>query len=225
MVAAMSARRLAVTVWVNALLLVGGGGPSLTDNTSIHVTNQIEVSLSPTVTANNATPQQLRQLEEAIARFRSAGLLLPELNVEFDADGGGCGQHLGVFQPGATPWRIVICASLDAVYEHELAHAWELANLDDKTRRRFMEYRGHEFWNDAAVPWDERGVEGAAFIIQQGLVGLPLPPTLSAENHSRLVAYAILTGRLAPRLLEWVGLDSERFDCGNPRTSSAGPGC
>ena len=168
----------------------------------------VAVSLYPSVVVINATPQQHRRLIEALERFRSANLPLPDFQVEFGTGTDSCGGHMGLFQPQLTPWRILICTGLDAVYEHELAHAWELANLDDDTRHEFMEHRGHELWNDPTTPWDERGVEGVAFIVQQGLVDLPLPPTLSAENRSRLVAYTILTGRPAPRLLRWIGLDS-----------------
>lgn len=206
----MSRGRLAAAAGAIALVLSLSGNlrslhshPILPDGGAA-----VEVSVYPAVVAINATPQQQLRLEEALERFRSANLPLPPLHVEFHSDTDACGGHLGVFQPQFTPWRIMICNSLDAVYEHELAHVWELANVDDDTRQEFMAHRELKTWNDAAVPWNQRGNEQAAFIIQQGLVELALPPTLSAENRSRLVGYAILTGRPAPRLLRWIGLDS-----------------
>lgn len=169
----------------------------------------VQVSPFPTVVVLNAEVHQQQRLQEAITRFRSAGLSLPDLQVEFHPDTDGCGGHMGVFEPHVTPWRISICTQIGAVYEHELAHAWELANLSDHTRSKFMEHRKLKVWNTPGTPWDERGVEQAAFVIQQGLIDLPLPPTLSAENRSRLIGYSILTGTPAPRLLRWIHLDTE----------------
>jgi hypothetical protein len=207
----MSVYRLAVPPAVALVITVVGNllyQPAPERDPSVEASDSVAVSMYPAVFVTGATPGQHRRLAEGLDRFRQAGLELPDLQVEFAAAASYCGEHLGRFEPRFSPWRIVICSDLDAVYEHELAHAWELANLDDHTRRQFVEYRGYEVWNDPASPWVERGIEGAAFIIQQGLVDLPLPPTLSAENHSRLVAYTILTGQPAPRLLRWIGLDA-----------------
>lgn len=66
-----------------------------------------------------------------------------------------------------------------------------------------MDLRGYEVWSDATFNWNERGTEGAAFIIQQGLSGLPLPPALSDETLSRLAAFELLTGVPDPRLAQW----------------------
>jgi len=49
------------------------------------------------------------------------------------------------------------------------------------------------------VSWGDRGVEEAAFIIQQTL-GLPLPTYDDAEVRSRSAAYEVLTGLRDPRL-------------------------
>lgn len=163
----------------------------------------IDVSLTPEITIRNGTADQHRRLDEALARFASAGLLLPNLGVEFWDDVSVCGGHYGLFRTGRSPWRIQICSELDAVYEHELAHAWELANLADETRREFMTLRGHATWADKNVPWNERAIEGVALVIQQGLGGLPLPPHISGEHRSRLQAFQLLTGLQSPQVLEW----------------------
>ena len=36
-----------------------------------------------------------------------------------------------LFQQSFTPWRLLICSDLQFVPTHELAHAWEAANLTD----------------------------------------------------------------------------------------------
>jgi hypothetical protein len=164
----------------------------------------LRVSLTPAVTVQNASAAQLGRLVLALDRFRAASLKLPDIDIQFSIDESGCMGHMGRFDPGPTPWRISICSHLDFVYEHELAHAWERATMTDETRQAFMTLRGLTIWSDSVVPWNERGVEGVAFIIQQGLAGLPLPPVLGAEGLSRMEAFELLTGRPAPRLVEWI---------------------
>jgi hypothetical protein len=95
---------------------------------------------------------------------------------------------------------ISICSEAGFVYEHELAHAWEAATLNEKLRAEFMALRGYAVWSDHTVPWNERGVEDAVFIIQQGLDGLPLPPHLFDKQRSRLVAFELVAGFRDPRL-------------------------
>ena len=99
-------------------------------------------------------------------------------------------------------WRrvISICSEAGSVYEHELAHAWEAATLNEKLRAEIMALRGYTVWSDHTVPWNERGVEDAVFIIQQGLGGLPLRPNLFDEQCSRLVVFGLIAGFPDPRL-------------------------
>ena len=100
--------------------------------------------------------------------------------------------------------RITICQRDGVVYEHELAHAWARAALDDEDRAAFMAARGHTVWNDHDVPWNERATEDLAMIIQQGLAGLPLPPVLGDEWTSRMQAFEMMTGRVPPVLDVWL---------------------
>jgi hypothetical protein len=199
--AMVSALRLLMVVAALALGELAAGG---VEGRSLTV-----VPPTPEVTVRNGSPAQLRRLEEALARFHSAGLHLPDLEIEFSDDVTNCRGHYGLFQPGHTPWRVRLCSPLDFVYEHELAHAWERAFLTDEMRHEFMELRSYATWADPAVPWNERGIEGVAIVVQQGLAGLPLPPTLSTEHQSRLAAFALLTGRPAPSLLEWCADQTE----------------
>lgn len=157
------------------------------------------------ITIRDATPSQLIRLGEALRVFEGAGLELPDLEIRFFTDNKTCGAEHGRFYPFEDIWRIHICPTeVDAVYEHELAHAWELANVTDAQRREFMQMRGYESWSDRELPWNERGVEGAASVIERGVAGLPLPPVLGREEVSRMHAYELLTGRPAPVLVDWV---------------------
>lgn len=157
------------------------------------------------MTIRDATPSQVIRVGEALRAFEEAGLELPDLEIRFFTDDETCGAEHGRFYPSEDIWRIHICPTeVDAVYEHELAHAWELANVTDAQRREFMQMRGYESWSDRELPWDERGVEGAASVIERGVAGLPLPPVLGREEVSRMRAYELLTGRPAPVLVDWV---------------------
>lgn len=171
------------------------------------------VSLHPSVDAENATSTQLKRLAEALDRFSTTGLKLPDLEVRFSRHEADCNGHDGWFTATTEPWHISICSETYPTYEHELAHAWERANLTDLRRERFMELRGYTIWADREVPWNQRGMEGVAFIIQQGLSGLPLPPALSHEHCSRLEAFRFLTGIPDPRLDEWTAAGHYLSSC------------
>lgn len=171
---------------------------------SLSPVGEPQTSLSPRITVHNATPAQLDRLALALQRFANAGLELPALEIRFPADMESCDGAHGRFRTSSTLWLILICPTeLDMVYEHELAHAWERANLTDQQRQTFMKMRGYEVWNDKSLAWNERGMEGVALIVQQGLSGLPLPPVLSEKHRSRLEAFEFLTGITDPRLGSW----------------------
>lgn len=157
------------------------------------------------VTVRDATPSQVIRLGEALQAFEAAGLDLPNLEIRFFTDDETCGAEHGLFYTSDDAWHIHICPTeVDSVYEHELAHAWELAHVTDAQRRAFMRMRGYTSWSDGDLPWGERGVEGAASVIERGVAGLPLPPVLGREEVSRMRAYELLTGRPAPVLVEWL---------------------
>lgn len=195
-----------MSVRLAALLLL------LAASTSVPVTTSEETATgnaavlweSPQITARGASPDQLARLELALARFAAAGLDLPALEVEFVDHPDRCGEYLGRFDSSQRPWTIVMCFPAGFLYEHELAHAWERAHLTDEVRQAFMDLLGFTNWADPEAGWDERGMEGAAFVIQQGLGGLPLPPHPREETVGRLSAFELLTGRPSPLLVEWL---------------------
>jgi hypothetical protein len=155
------------------------------------------VSLTPDVNVIGASREQRVAVDDAVARFRSAGLELPDVEVRFHADEAECDGHLGLFQRGFTPWRVLVCSDRAFVITHELAHAWEAANLDDEERARYVEARGMPTWNDHDADWNERGVEDAAFIVQQNLMASHLNPDSPAWKE-RAAAYELLTGWSSP---------------------------
>lgn len=156
----------------------------------------------PGITMVGGSPEQRARMWEAIRRFTTAGLQLPALTVEFGVEDVNCAGHHGLFR--ASSMTIGICSGVESVFEHELAHAWIQAAVTDETRQEFMAFRGYRVWSDPAVPWNRRGTEGAAFVIQQGFASVPLPPALGNEFTSRLQAFELLTGVPAPRLATWL---------------------
>lgn len=150
------------------------------------------LSLSPDDGAHRA------RLDRAIERFTWAGLRLPDLDVAFSDD--GCQGHLGIFDRNPRPWRVEICSELEFVLTHELAHAWAAANLDESDRVAYTEYRGLAAWHDPDVHWRERGIEDAAFMMQQVLMTTHVRPDWSAWVE-RVGAYEQLTGERPPHAL------------------------
>jgi hypothetical protein len=173
-------------------------------------------------TVHNATTDDLVRLSEAAMAFAAADLELPGLDIWFHTDREPCSGHHGLFRATSESWQIRICSSdLEFVYEHELAHAWIAANVEERQRSAFVKLRGLEHWADRSVPWNERGTEWAAVVVQQGLSGLPLPPALSDEAKLRLESYELLTGRVAPVLVEWIA--SRDVPCSDRPTNLSRP--
>jgi hypothetical protein len=137
------------------------------------------------------------RVDEAVARFARAGLLLPDVQVGFSDSDGACHGHLGLFDADSIPWRVDVCSDLDFVLTHELAHAWAAANLDDAERAAYLAHRGLTAWNDPDLEWRERGVEDAAIKMQQVLMAKHIRPDWSVWIERR-DAYQQLTGRPPP---------------------------
>ncbi|MGD2059875.1 MAG: hypothetical protein PVF87_03350 [Acidimicrobiia bacterium] len=169
-------------------------------------------SLTPHIAVGDASPEMMERLREAVARYTTLGLALPDLEVVFHPGDSACGGAKGRFNTTTEPWRISICTTeVDAIFEHELAHAWERANLGDALRQGFMDRYGYDVWRSQDVPWNERAVERMALVVQQGVSGLPLPPALGSEAVERLEAFEFLTGIPDPRLESWMA--SKPVEC------------
>jgi hypothetical protein len=156
-------------------------------------------------TVHNATAEDLGRLGQAVMAFANGDLKLPAVDIWFHPDQEPCSERHGLFMATSESWQIRICSSdIEFVYEHELAHAWVTANVTDTKRSAFMNLRGLEHWADRDVPWNQRGTEWAAVVLQQGVSGHPLPPVLSNEARSRLQSFELLAGRVAPVLVNWI---------------------
>lgn len=151
----------------------------------------------PRITVSGGSKADIGKVAEALHRFSAEGLRLPDLHLRFFDDKSHCDGHFGLFQPGFSPWRIVICSSESFVIPHELAHAWEAANLTDRHRRGYLAERGLSTWNDPEVDRTQRGIEDVAFVIQQNLTATEVPIT-SPIWRERIVAYTLLTGQVSP---------------------------
>lgn len=142
----------------------------------------------------SATQAQSDRLDEALAAFEQAGLDLPETTVRFHPGDDPCGGNLGRFAPRSRgPHEVRVCSDLAFVVAHELAHAWVHENVDDEAKAAYLALRGLAVWNDRNVPWNERGTEDAAFVIQQVLTIDPVTPD-TREWRDRYVAFEALIG-------------------------------
>jgi hypothetical protein len=219
---AMAATLLATLAWLALSTWTETASPrSAVHEPAIPGDEPPESPARPRFTVYADSGEQLRQLSEAVIAFSDAGLDLPALEISFKTDASRCGGAKGLFMPGTTPWRISICDNdVRSIIPHELAHAWERANVGDDQREAFVDLLGLENWRDHNDPWNSRGIEWAAIVIQQGVYGIPLPPALSDEAISRLEGFELLTGRVAPTLVEWV--ESRVVPCPERPTALSG---
>lgn len=143
------------------------------------------------------TPDQQDWLDSSVQLFADNGLALPNLEVFFFDDRSGCGGHEGTYRPGTEPAQIRICSEKPFVLPHELAHVWEDSQVSDETRALYMIERELETWNDHGYEWNKRGVEDAAFVVQQNLT-MTKVRTSSRTWQERISAYELLTGQTSP---------------------------
>lgn len=168
-------------------------------DTSVEDIARTPVSLFPVVSLRNADAARAEHVADSLARFRDAGLALPDVEIRFDEDPTACRGHDGLFQQHRSPWRLTVCSDAAYVLPHELAHAWTAANLSDDDRRRFTEAFGFATWNGRHVAWSERAGERAAFVIQQNLT-VTLGRNDSPAWLEKIEAYEHLTGTTSPRV-------------------------
>ena len=134
------------------------------------------------------------RVARAVERYDREGLVLPDLQVVFSESDDTCRGHFGLFDRSETPWHVKVCSELEFVLTHELSHAWVAANLDEGEKAAYTAYRGLSAWNDPELPWQARGTEDAAFVMQQVLMAERLPPR-SPVWIERIAAFEQLTGR------------------------------
>ena len=142
--------------------------------------SQPTAARGPAVTITGITPAQATLVEWAMALFATAELRLPDLGIvghdSTDACMGRNGMH--VVDDGRS--TIHICTRdagriQEFLFLHELAHAWDRANLSAERRLAFLEQRGLAEWNNLDTDqWHDRGGEHAAEIIAWGLIDRPV---------------------------------------------------
>ena len=162
----------------------------------------VTVGPNPNIRFSSADAPDRDRVDQSLELFRGAGLELPDLDVRFSDDPTDCQGHDGLFDPSTRPWTISICSDVGYVVTHELAHAWEAANLDDSEREHYMVVRGFETWNGQHVDRDERAIEEAAFMVQQNLMASDHVDTTSDRWQDRIFAYELLTGTTSPVVVD-----------------------
>ena len=154
--------------------------------------------VEPMVTVDGADVEQRARLDDALARFDSAGLRLADFEIIFSDDESVCAGHLGGFRDRDDTPHVSVCSDLEFVVLHELAHVWIDANLDEVARDEYVRARGVAAWSDHSVPWAQRGVEDAAFVVQQNLRDVAPSSLASATWADRIAAFELLTGVPSP---------------------------
>lgn len=150
---------------------------------------------SPRFVFQGATGAQAEKMQRAIDRYGDLGLDLPSLEIQFAE---GCRERFGAWgriRFDVSPWRIEVCTT--AAYSHELAHAWDRWNLTDADRRKYMDLRGLEAWQESDIPWEKRGQEDLAILVSR-VVGQGVDNYRSENRSSELRAFAQITGVPVP---------------------------
>ena len=154
----------------------------------------------PAVSISGGSAQHRRTVLDAVDRFASSGLDLPDLHVRIHVDNSGCMGKQGLFRRSGDVGVIDLCFTGEFLALHELGHAWERFNLADDDRVEFMRSTGASTWRSTDVIWRNRGAEQAANVIANGLLSAPLETT---EYHTEWFAqFEALAGVVTPRLEE-----------------------
>jgi hypothetical protein len=140
----------------------------------------------------------------ALDLFAQAGLRVPGIDFVHHRTAEACHGFHGWHERHGERSTIHICtddtgAVADFLLLHEIAHAWDAANLDDARRRALLDsHHLAQWWGSDPDEWAEYGAEHAAEVIVWGLIDrparmvrLPDPFDGCAELHE---AYVLLTG-------------------------------
>ena len=138
------------------------------------------------------TAIEMEVVEWARGQFRTAGLILPAVEIAFSADADDCVGEQGVYRRSAGAHSVTVCvpdregAAIDhrrrRTLLHELAHAWDHAALTDVDRERLLPVLDATDWYDPGAAWDQRGVERLAETLTWGLLDQKRRP-LKIESH------------------------------------------
>ena len=179
------------------------------------VTGRVAVGSDLGITIINGVGELEQLLLWGLGQFEAAGLELPKLSSASFAPLSVCRDAPGVvIDSGDGGSDLVLCTDAYRVCRpdresctsfttdgrlgmlHELAHAWLLANLDERAEADFLALRGLQHWASGAVPWHERGAEQAAEILAWGLMDEDIRLVRIGEPTctEAAAAFAMLTG-------------------------------
>ncbi|MFV2039118.1 MAG: hypothetical protein ACC660_02630, partial [Acidimicrobiales bacterium] len=161
---------------------------------------QPPTSLNPVIEFSGGSPAARRTVVDAVARYGSVGLALPDLEVNIHPERSGCGGSHGLFNEVDGIGVIDLCFDREMLALHELGHAWARFNLDDQDRADFTDFAGLPAWTGRELVWSKRGTEAAAQALAHGLLSLPLRS--GGERSMQLARFEALTGTPSPRLAE-----------------------
>ena len=85
---------------------------------------------------SGSTPTQFELVQWAENRFSAAGLVVPQVVIEFHDQMEDCGNHAGIFYRESHSIRM--CSMHKDVMLHELAHAWAEVNLSSLDRAHLV---------------------------------------------------------------------------------------
>lgn len=175
----------------------------------------VEVSQSFPV-INNAAPDEIELVNEAVRRFGVAGMQLPAVEITFSDTREACGGYRGLFEHGTTNDpvdQITICDDWPVYLYHELAHAWEHHTVTEVTRAELLNHWQLNTWSDQDEDWDARGIEQAAKAISYALAFDALPVDINVGRY--VCAFELLTGTPLP--------DDVPVTCAGNTTAAATP--
>jgi hypothetical protein len=180
---------------IAAILVATPNGPVA------HPTDAV-VGGDPAVTIVGGSHEQRATVVAAVDRFLSVGLPLPDLDVRIHTGKQGCEDKQGLFHRDGDLAVIDLCYGGEFLVLHELGHAWERFNLDDRDRARFQQLTGATTWRSTDVAWGRRGAEQAANTMANGLLSTPIE---SLQYHvTDFARFEALTGSPSPRVTEVV---------------------
>jgi hypothetical protein len=167
----------------------------------------------PAVEPLTSAEQEL--VDWAYARFALVGLDLPDVEISFHEDTDSCRGAEGRYERSGSDARIRVCIPDQDSFAfqlkqrrtlvHELAHAWDDANLDDTDRAELLSVVDAESWYAPESDWDQRGVERFAETIVWGLYDQLRRPTRIDVPCDELHAdFVRITGSTAPGPVEMV---------------------
>ena len=159
------------------------------------------VSRTPDVVIEGGTPDRRQTVIAAVDQYVSVGLQLPDLRIRVHDNGkDACGGFQGRFRPDGAVGVIDLCFGGEFLALHELGHAWERFNLDDRQRAEFQRFTGLTTWRSTDVTWHDRAAERAADALAYGLLSVRLANV--TYHTAELAEFELLTGFASPRLAD-----------------------